>query len=90
MPQRSSLLAFGTAVLGGDAIQLKTKEGIGSYLVDSKGMPLYVFLKDKAKKGGACAGPCLVKWPVFFMEKIGAPAGTDAKDFGVITRADGK
>jgi len=84
------LLAFGAAVLAADALQLKTKEGIGSYLVDGKGMTLYVFMKDKVEKGGACAGPCLEKWPVFFMEKIGAPAGTDAKDFGVITRTDGK
>jgi predicted lipoprotein with Yx(FWY)xxD motif len=84
------LLAFGTAVLAADALQLKTKAGIGSYLVDGKGMTLYVFLKDKTEKGGACAGPCLEKWPVFFVEKTGAPAGTDAKDFGVITRADGK
>jgi predicted lipoprotein with Yx(FWY)xxD motif len=84
------VLAFGTVALAADAVQLKTKEGLGSYLADGKGMTLYFFMKDKVEKGGACAGPCLEKWPVFYMEKIAAPAGTDAKDFGVITRTDGK
>ncbi|MHB8843593.1 MAG: COG4315 family predicted lipoprotein [Nitrospirota bacterium] len=84
------LLAVGTVALAAGAVQVKTKDGVGSYLADGKGMTLYYFMKDKGATGGACAGPCLENWPVFHAEAIGAVAGVDAKDFGVITRADGK
>jgi predicted lipoprotein with Yx(FWY)xxD motif len=52
-------------------------------------MTLYYF-KNNAKDKNSCAGPCLEKWPIFYSEKVKAPAGSDAKDFGEFTRADGK
>lgn len=70
-------------------IMVKEKEGIGSYLADNKGMTLYYFKKDSPGKS-ACTGACLEKWPIFYAEKISAPKGVAAKDFGTITREDGK
>lgn len=70
-------------------ILLQMKEGKSGYLVDSKGMSLYYFKKD-SKGMSACAGECLTKWPVFFAEKVLVPKQLKKKDFGVITRNDGK
>jgi predicted lipoprotein with Yx(FWY)xxD motif len=84
------LLVLVSVALAADALQIKTKDGVGSYLADAKGMTLYYFVKDKGVMGGACAGPCLDNWPIFHTDAIGAPMGVNAKDFGVITRTDGK
>jgi predicted lipoprotein with Yx(FWY)xxD motif len=70
-------------------VTLQTKTGAVSYLADSAGMALYYFTKDSPGKS-ACSGGCLEKWPLFYAEKITPPSGTDAKDFGTITREDGK
>jgi len=74
-----------------ETLNVKTKDGIGSYLADEKGVTLYLFKKDSPGKS-ACgaAGGCLEKWPVFFAEKIEPAAGIDAAAIGVITREDGK
>lgn len=71
------------------AVKVEKKEGVSSYLADSKGMTLYIFKKDTAGKS-ACAGDCVAKWPLYFREKVAAPAGTKVEDFGTITREDGK
>jgi predicted lipoprotein with Yx(FWY)xxD motif len=73
------------------ALNIKTKDGIGNYITDEKGMTLYLFKKDSPGKS-ACgaAGGCLDKWPIFFAEKIEPAAGIDAAAIGVITRDDGK
>ena len=39
-----------------------TKTGIGEYLVDGKGMTLYIFTRDTADKSN-CDASCLEKWP---------------------------
>ncbi|MGB5197813.1 MAG: hypothetical protein WBN64_12190 [Candidatus Deferrimicrobium sp.] len=61
----------------------------GKYFTDSKGMTLYVFKKDSPGKS-VCAGPCVVKWPLYFRETVAVPEGLQAGDFGTITREDGK
>jgi predicted lipoprotein with Yx(FWY)xxD motif len=68
-----------------DGAKVSSKDGVGKFLVDGKGMTLYVFKKD-APGESKCAGECLAKWPAY-----GGPgaAGLDAKDFATITRADG-
>jgi predicted lipoprotein with Yx(FWY)xxD motif len=73
-----------------DALNIKAKDGIGSYLVDGKGMTLYLFKKDTPGTS-ACgaANGCLEKWPVYFAETIEPAAGVDTAGIGVITRADG-
>lgn len=70
-------------------VQTASKEGLGTFLVDSKGMTLYYFTKDSAGKS-ACVEACLQKWLVFFTEKITVAKGLKEKDFGSITREDGK
>lgn len=70
-------------------IQLQAKEGTGGYLVDSKGMSLYYYKKDMPTIS-ACINECLNKWPMFYTEKIVVQKPLKKKDFGVITRDDGK
>lgn len=70
-------------------LNVKTKAGIGSYLVDDKGMTLYLFTKDTPGKSACNAGGCLEKWPVYYAEKIEPAAGIDAAGLAVITRDDG-
>ena len=71
------------------AVKITQKEGIGSYLTDAEGKTLYWFKKDSPGQS-ACAGPCVEKWPLYFREKVAAPAGIDANDFATINRGDGK
>lgn len=71
-------------------LNIKVKDGIGSYLVDEKGMSLYLFTKDSPGKSACNAGGCLEKWPIFYVDKVEPAAGIDAAAIGVITRDDGK
>ena len=71
------------------AVKKMTKDGLGSYLADAKGMTLYWFKKDSPGTS-ACAGPCVEKWPIYYREKVVAGEGTKEGDFGTITREDGK
>lgn len=73
----------------GNSVQIVTKEGLGSFLADSKGMTLYYFKKDTPGKS-VCVGPCLEKWPIFYAEKVGVTEPLKVGDFGMITRDDGK
>ncbi len=84
-----SLALAGVAYADNHAIKLSEKGGIGKYFTDSKGMTLYVFKKDFPGKS-VCAGPCVVKWPLYFRETVAVPEGLPAGDFGTITREDGK
>jgi predicted lipoprotein with Yx(FWY)xxD motif len=84
------LVFAGLASAGaGDKPQIKQKEVIGNYLADGKGMTLYYFKKDQKDKN-ACTGPCLEKWPIYNGGQVQPPRGSDAKEFGEFTRADGK
>jgi len=87
------LCAAALALLAGAAfaetLMVKSKEGVGSYLADAKGMTLYYFKNDSPGKS-ACSGACLGRWPVFYSDKITPPAGAAEGDFGSITRDDGK
>jgi len=82
-------IGTGIALAEGAAIDIKTKDATGPYLVDANGMTLYVFKNDSPGKS-ACAGPCLEKWPLFYLEKVAVGMGIDAKDVGEIKRADGQ
>lgn len=70
-------------------VKLMTKKGAGRYLADAKGMSLYYFKKDPPGKS-VCAGECLAKWPAFYAEKVMVPKKVKGRDFGEITRPDGK
>jgi predicted lipoprotein with Yx(FWY)xxD motif len=82
-------IGTGIALAEGAAIDIKTKDAIGPYLVDARGMTLYVFKSDSPGKS-MCAGPCVVNWPVFYLERGALGKGIDATDVGEIKRADGK
>jgi predicted lipoprotein with Yx(FWY)xxD motif len=82
-------IGTGIALAEGAAINTKTNDAIGPYLVDANGMTLYVFENDSPGKS-MCAGPCVVIWPLFYLEKVTVGMGIDAKDVGEIKRADGK
>ena len=82
------ILVFGFTVAAAAPFKVMQK-GADMYLADSNGMTLYVFLKDTSG-ASTCTGQCVDRWPIFYTEKVMVPAGMDAKEFGVITRADGK
>jgi predicted lipoprotein with Yx(FWY)xxD motif len=62
--------------------------GIGQVLVDTDGMTLYRFDKDKGTTS-SCNGACAMTWPA--LSVAGAPAGSAdlGGSLGVTTRADG-
>jgi predicted lipoprotein with Yx(FWY)xxD motif len=85
----ATFLMAGSAYADHHAVKVAKKEGIGSYLTDIKGMTLYNFKKDTPGKS-ACEGPCVENWPLYYRETVAPQDGLAAKDFGTITRADGK
>lgn len=84
-----AIMLFITAVAGAERIGMSGKMDLGSYLVDEKGMTLYIFKKDSPGKS-ACSGPCLEKWPAFLAENLQVRCGMSVKNFSTITRDDGK
>jgi predicted lipoprotein with Yx(FWY)xxD motif len=83
-----SIAVFAAAV-SVDAVTVRTKAGVGDYIADSKGMTLYYFKNDSPGKS-ACTGGCIDRWPVFYSDAVKVPEGLDAREFGAITRPDGK
>jgi len=75
----------------GTAITVASASGVGKVLVDSQGLTLYYFEKDKKGSGkSACYGPCASGWPPLTTE--GAPQageGAMASKLGTIERSDG-
>ena len=62
---------------------------LGSFLVDSKGMTLYIYTKDSPNTS-TCTGQCATAWPPLLT--TGAPmagTGADASKLGTTMRADG-
>jgi predicted lipoprotein with Yx(FWY)xxD motif len=69
-------------------IGIANKAGIGDYLVDSKGMTVYYFLRDTYQQSAATAA--IVKaWPVFYAANVIPQPPLLAGDFRTITRDDG-
>ncbi|VVB97230.1 Secreted repeat of uncharacterised function [uncultured archaeon] len=71
------------------AVQPAVKLSAGNYLVDSKGITLYMFARD-VTGDSKCTGGCLNIWPIFYQENITISPDLNASDFGTITRVDGK
>jgi predicted lipoprotein with Yx(FWY)xxD motif len=70
-------------------VTVVTNASLDKFLVDDKGMSLYLFTKDTPGKSN-CSGGCLVNWPPLLTK--GAPAagmGVTASKLGTITLADG-
>ncbi len=74
---------------GGVLIKVARKEGVGTFLVDSQGRALYLFLADTPTRS-ACTGGCANNWPPLLT--IGTPQageGVDASKLGTLVRDDG-
>lgn len=70
------------------SVKTAKSDKLGTYLVDSNGMALYLFTKDKADPN-SCKGNCLVQWPIYYDANLTVSADLNANDFGVLTRDDG-
>lgn len=84
-----TVMLAGNALADHHTVKVASKEKVGSFLTDAKGMALYVFKKDSPGKS-ACAGECVAKWPLYYREKVGAGGSTKEGDFATITRDDGQ
>jgi predicted lipoprotein with Yx(FWY)xxD motif len=74
---------------GPAAVNVGQSAALGSFLVDSKGMTLYIFTKDTPNISN-CTGACANNWPPLLTN--GAPiagTGVSASLLGILTRADG-
>jgi predicted lipoprotein with Yx(FWY)xxD motif len=74
---------------GAATISLGQSGSLGSFLVDAKGMTLYLFTKDTPNTS-VCYDKCATAWPPLLT--TGAPAGgegVDASKLGTTTRKDG-
>ncbi len=80
----------GASSSSGVMVNTSTKDGVGTFLVDSKGMTLYVFTKDTPGVSACTSAGCMSSWPI--LEATGDPvagSGVTGK-LGVIIRPDGK
>jgi predicted lipoprotein with Yx(FWY)xxD motif len=77
-----------TNQVAGEEVSLSSKEGVGNFLVDSKGMTLYYFAKDSIDKSN-CTGACLTAWPAYYAENLTVKQPLNKSDFEEITRDDG-
>jgi predicted lipoprotein with Yx(FWY)xxD motif len=76
------------AATSGATVMISHDAKVGDFLVDGKGMTLYIFTKDTAAVSN-CAGGCLKAWPPLVATgDLVAGAGVTGK-LGFITRADG-
>ncbi len=74
---------------GGTTVMVGQNATLGSFLVDSKGMTLYIYLSDTPGQSN-CTGGCATNWPP--LPTTGAPVagqGVTASLLGTTTRADG-
>jgi predicted lipoprotein with Yx(FWY)xxD motif len=84
-----------TAAEGGGAgaatVTVGTASGVGTVLVDSKGMTLYYFEKDRKGSGkSTCEGACASAWPPLTTSGAAqAMSGAQASMMGTIERSDG-
>ncbi len=70
-------------------VSASTASGVGKVIVDSKGLTLYDFHKDKGGKS-ACYGACATSWPPLLSEgKPQAGEGAMASKLGTVERNDG-
>ena len=82
-------LAGGAQTTAGAKVHLATSK-FGRILVDSKGITLYDFVKDKGTTS-VCYGACAALWPPLFTNgKPVAGPGVRASLLGTTKRKDGK
>lgn len=69
-------------------LMVSSKSGLGNFLVDGKGMTLYLFTNDTPGVSN-CSGGCLQAWPPLLVDGDPAAGEGVAGKLGVIVRADG-
>lgn len=75
---------------GGGAISGAEVEGLGSVLVDSEGMTVYLYTPDEGGTESTCYGGCEAVWaPVLAEGKPTAGEGAMSSDLGTTKRKDG-
>ena len=77
------------ATSGGTTVSLGKNDALGSFLVDEKGMTLYLFTKDTPNTS-VCYDKCATAWPPLLTtgDPVGGE-GLDASKLGTTTRTDG-
>ena len=88
-PVTSAPAASGAAASSGAMVNVGQDTKLGSFLVDSKGMTLYLYTKDTPNTSN-CYGGCATYWPPLLT--TGAPAagsGVTASMLGTTKRTDG-
>ena len=78
-----------SAPAAGTVVQVGKNDALGSFLVDDKGMTLYLFTKDTPNTT-VCYDKCATAWPPLLT--TGTPvagAGADASKLGTTKRTDG-
>lgn len=76
-------------VTGATTVSVGKNDALGSFLVDDKGMTLYLFTKD-APNTSNCYDKCATSWPPLITSgKPAAGKGADASKLGATTRKDG-
>ena len=73
----------------GTTVQVGKNDALGSFLVDDKGMTLYLFTKDSPNTT-TCYDQCATNWPPLLTTSVPvAGEGVDASNLATITRTDG-
>ena len=74
----------------GEKIAVATNAKLGQFLVDEKGLTVYLFVADTGKDS-TCYGQCAAIWPPVLTDGAPQPgAGVQASLLGTATRTDGK
>jgi predicted lipoprotein with Yx(FWY)xxD motif len=86
----AAAFAFANATKTGGTTVAVAKSRLGSILVDSKGITLYDFVKDK-RGASSCYGACAALWPPLITKgRPQAGRGVRASLLGTTKRKDGK
>ena len=88
-PAATQAPAATSAPATGAAVDIGKNDKLGSFLVDDKGMTLYILTKDTPNTS-TCYDKCAANWPPL-LTTGGAPTagdGVDASKFGTTTRTD--
>ena len=79
------------AAMGAVTTVNATTTDLGTFLTDSAGMTLYIFLKDTAPGASVCEGDCLANWPALAVAADGSVAAGEGVTgvVGAFPRSDG-
>jgi len=89
LPSGSSPTAAPVASATEPTINVALDPTLGQFLVDGKGMTLYIFTKDTRDQSN-CSGDCLANWPPLLAHSIPASGpGVDASQIGSAMLANG-